>query len=459
MTLRPADVASRLAGRVPPYPHAAVAGALCGGADSAALLHALASVARDEPRLRLRALHVDHGLQAASATLRDAAARLATLCRVPLEVLAVRVDPHAGDGVEAAARASRYAALAGALAPGELLLAAHHREDQAETVLLQLFRGAGLRGLAAMPEIAPLGAGFLVRPLLDVPRASLLQYAAVNGLPWVEDPMNAEPRFDRAFLRAELWPRIVARWPGAAGTIARSARHAAEAQSLVDAMADEDLARLARGEALDVPGLIALPDARRSAALRRWLAVCGTRAPPARRLALVERELLRSRGPNGPRLAWDGVELRRHADQLHLVATLEALSQCGSLALRSELALGALGTLGRLSLVPTQGRGIAAARVALPLAVRPRSGGERLQLVPGTARRPLKDLLREARIPPWVRERLPVLWDGARLVAVVVPGGAWIAAELAAAPEEAGYAVEWRGAPSGFAAAPPRSDA
>jgi tRNA(Ile)-lysidine synthase len=456
MTFRPADVASRLAGLAPGFPNVAVAVAVSGGADSAALLHSLAVVARDAPALRLRALHVDHGLQDAAATLRDAAVQLAARCGVPLSVLAVCVDPGAADGLEAAARASRYAALAAALAPGELLLTAHHREDQAETVLLQLFRGAGLRGLAAMPESAPLGPGRLVRPLLDVPRAALLEYATGHALPWVEDPMNAESRFDRAYLRADVWPRIVGRWPSAAATIGRSARHVAEAQSLVEATADDDLLRLARGTALDVPGLVALPEARRNAALRRWLATRGVRPPPARRLAIVERELLRSRGPNGPRLAWDGVELRRHRDELHLVATLDALPRSASLAPGSELALGALG---RLALVPVRGRGLAAARVVLPLAVRPRSGGERLRLGPAAPPRPVKELLREARIPPWIRERLPLLWDGARLVAVAVPGDTWIAAEVAATPGEAAYAVEWRDAPPGFVAGPPGSGA
>jgi tRNA(Ile)-lysidine synthase len=447
MTLRPADVANRLAGLVPEFPDVAIAVALSGGADSAALLHALAAVARDEPRLRLRALHVDHGLQSAAATLREAASRLAAGCAVPLEVLEVRVDPAAADGLESAARSSRYAALAGALAPGEVLVTAHHREDQAETVLLQLLRGAGLRGLAAMPASATLGPGRRVRPLLDVPRAALLEYAATHGLPCVDDPMNADPRFDRAYLRAEIWPRVVARWPAAAETLSRAARHAAEAQRLVDAVADEDLGRLARGAALDVPGLVALGAERRNAALRRWLARRGVRPPAARRLAIVERELLRARGPNGPRLAWDAVELRRHANELHLVPVLDALPAGASLTVGVDLGLGALG---RLALRRQRGSGIAADRVSLPLAVRPRSGGERLRRVPGAPRRALKDLLREAGLPPWVRERLPLLWDGARLVAVVVPGETWVSAEVAAAPDEEGYTVEWLDAPPGL---------
>jgi tRNA(Ile)-lysidine synthase len=449
MTLRPADVADRLAELAPGFPDARVAVALSGGADSAALLHLLAAVARDEPRLRLRALHVDHGLQAAAAALRDAAVAAAARCGVSLEVIDARIEPAPAVGVEAAARAARYAALARVLAPGEVLVTAHHREDQAETLLLQLLRGAGLRGLAAMPELAPLGAGRLARPLLAVERATLVAYAAEHALPCVDDPMNADPRFDRAYLRHELWPRLVARWPAAATTLARTARHAADAQQLIDAGADRDLQPLARDGALAVPGLLALPRVRRDAALRRWLASHGVRPPPARRLAAVERELLRSRGPNGPRLAWDGVELRRYRDELRLVPMLAGLAPVAALTRDVELSLG---ELGRLALVPVRGGGFAAARVALPLAVRPRAGGERLRLAPGAPRRPLKDLLREAELPPWVRERVPLLWDGATLVAVVLPGRTWLAAEVVAAPDEAGYEVEWRAAPPGFGA-------
>lgn len=451
MSFDPAVVASRLAELVAGYPRAALAVALSGGADSAALLHAVATVARGLPGLRLRALHVDHGLQAAARKLREAASEVSAQCGVPLQVLEVRVASGTGESIEAAARDARYAALALALAPGETLLTAHHREDQAETVLLQMLRGAGLPGIAAMPAVARLGSGTLVRPLLDMPRAALLDYSHEHGLPHHPDPMNADPRYDRAYVRAEVWPRLVQRWPAAGETLTRAARHAAEAQSLLDAYVREDIARVARGAALDVPQLLALPEARRNAVLRGWFASHGVRSPPARRLALVERELLRARGPNGPRLAWDGVEVRRFDTALHLIPPLESLPSQAALGPDAPVALGGLGTL---VLAPAEGHGLAAARIALPLAVRPRSGGERLQLAPGGARRAVKDLLREARVPPWVRERLPMLWDGGRLVGVALPGGAWLACDLAAGAGEAGYVVQWRDAPAGFALEP-----
>lgn len=449
MPFGPEGLAARLSSLVPGFPSCALAVAASGGADSAALLHALATLARTHPALAVRALHVDHGLQPAAAPLRAAALAVAAAAGVPATVLRVSVAPDDPHGLEAAARAARYAALARALAPGESLLTAHHREDQAETVLLQLLRGGGLPGLAAMPAVAGLGDAKLVRPLLDVGRAELVDYARAQELPWVEDPMNADPRYDRAWLRRELWPPLTARWPAAATTLARAARHAQEAQSLIDEVADQDLATLVRAGALDVAGLLALVPARRNAALRRWLRVAGVRPPPARRLARLEPELLRSAGPNGPRLAWDGVELRRFDGRLHLVRPLPDLPAHAALGPDRPAALG---TLGRLTLRPVVGAGLAAARTALPLDVRPRRGGECLRLATGGARRAVKDLLREARVPPWLRERLPLLWDGDRLVAVAHPGGAWIAAEARAAAGEPGHLPEWESSPPGLGA-------
>jgi tRNA(Ile)-lysidine synthase len=448
MSFDPATLARRLAGLLPGFPAASCVVAVSGGADSAALLHALSALATQLPALHVRALHVDHGLQAAAVALREAATALAARCGVPIEVLRVDVDRDDREGLEAAARRARYAALTTALRDGDALLTAHHRDDQAETVLLRLFRGAGLRGLAAVPAGRMLddARGLrLVRPLLDVPRADLVAYATANALPWVEDPMNIDARFDRGYVRHVLRPAIAARWPAADEALARAAAHAADAQAVLDAYADEDLRRLARGDALDVEGLRALAAARRTVVLRRWFAVRSVRSPPARRLALVERELLDAVGPNGPRLAWDGVELRRFDGQLHLVPTLDALPGTAALSPGSSAQLGALG---RLSLRPTAGEGLAAARVGVPLAVRARSGGERLRLAADGPRRAVKDLLREARVPPWLRERLPMLWDGARLVAIAHPDGAWIAADAAAGPGEPAYAVEWTDVPA-----------
>ena len=462
MRFGPELLAARLAPLCAAAGPVALAVAASGGADSAALLHACAALARAEPRYRVRALHVNHGLQPAAAGLEAAARAAAAAAGLDVTVLEVAVAAADPAGLEAAARAARYAALFGALAPAEALLTAHHREDQAETLLLQLVRGAGLRGLAAMPAGVLRGSHALLRPLLEVPRAALLDYAREHGLTWFEDPMNADPRYDRAWLRSGLWPTLVARWPAAPLTLARAAAHLAEAQALLDEHAAEDLARVASGPALAVAPLLALSPARRAALLRYWLVrERGLRAPAARRLALIERELLRARGANAPRMAWQGAELRRYAGCLYAFAPLPPAPWPRRLPLVAPGGAGVapatleLGRLGRLELTRGVGEGIAATRCAGALELRARAGGERLQRTTGGSRHELKELLREARVPPWTRARVALVYADEELLAVVLPGATWIEARAAAGPGEPGVAIRWCAAPAELVAAPP----
>ncbi len=455
MIFSPELLAERLAPLIAADGPVALVLALSGGADSAALGDAAAAIARTERRLSVRALHVDHGLGAGAAPLSAAASALAEAIRVPLRILKVTVDSSLPGGLEAAAREARYAALAGALNPGECVLTAHHLEDQAETLLLQLLRGAGLRGLAAMPAAAPLGQGELLRPLLGVPRAALRAYALARSLAHHEDPMNADPRFDRAYLRQELWPRLTHRWPMAAVTVARSASHIAEAQALLDERSQELIAALEAGPALSVAALLALPPGRRGELLRGWLARQGLPAPPARRQARIEAELLRAKGAGLPRIAWAGGELRTFAGFLYAFAPLAGTGVAGLALPGPGAAPLSLGGLGRLEVSAATGEGLKQPSDGVPYTLRARTGGERLRLNAGAPRRPLKDLLREARLPPWARERA-ILVEGASLAAVVLPHATWIAAEYAAGPAEAGLGLAWRNAPAALMPAPRR---
>ncbi len=216
--------------------------ALSGGRDSSCLLAVLAQArplagegAAVRRALPLRAVHVDHGLQAASCAMRDAGAALCRRFDVPLEVVRVEVDIEGGVSVEAAARAARYRAFASVMKPGECLLTAHHALDQAETLLLQLLRGAGLQGLSAMPVCRPFAQGSHLRPLLGIAPGELHQLGQLLNLQAADDPMNRDPRFDRVYLRREVWPRIEGRWPAAAASLARAAQHLGDAQASLDA--------------------------------------------------------------------------------------------------------------------------------------------------------------------------------------------------------------------------------
>ena len=251
--------------------------ALSGGLDSTVLLHLLANLARREALPPLSAIHIHHGLQTAADAWPAHCRELCAALSVPLQVEHVQVAP--GASLEQAAREARYAAFAARLGVDEVLLTAQHRDDQAETLLFRLLRGAGVQGLSAMPASRPLGTGQLVRPLLNCSRDELLAYAREHGLAWVEDPSNTDERFSRNYLRRQVMPALLRRWPQASANIARSAAHLSEAGQLLDELARQDVAAAeVPGEfawlglpSLALPALRGLSEPRQRNALRYWL--------------------------------------------------------------------------------------------------------------------------------------------------------------------------------------------
>jgi len=434
----------RLLGREAPW---RLVVALSGGADSAVLLAIAAELAAGSPGAvgSLRALHVDHGL-AGARPLAAAAAAAALRAGVPFETRHVAVVDLDDQGLEAAARRARRGAFVAALGAGEVLLTAHHLEDQAETLLLQLLRGAGLRGLAAMPALVALGAGRMARPLLGVPRATLRATAVARQLPWHEDPMNADPAFDRNYLRQAVWPAIAARWPAAATTVARAAGHIASGQALLDSASQARLVDIAEGPALRVGALAALPVAERRELLRHWLRERGLPPPSTQRIETIERDVLDAAPGSHPRIAWAGAELRRERDRLYAFAPMPLLPFAAPVALPPPGGSIELGPLGRIAVSAAASGEAIVAGIATGLTVGPRRGGERLKRHAGAARRPVKDLLREAGVPPWTRARAVFVHEGAELVAVVLPGVTWIAEEWRAREGEPGIVLAWQGA-------------
>ncbi|HTY94447.1 MAG TPA: tRNA lysidine(34) synthetase TilS [Steroidobacteraceae bacterium] len=395
--------------------------AFSGGEDSTALLGLLAALPQVQPRLR--AVHIDHGLHAASGSWARHCRATCRALHVPLTIRRLVLEPTRGYSTEALAREARYAALAGLLRPGEVLLSAHHLEDQLETVLLQLLRGAGLPGLAAMPAVAPLGAGFLVRPLLGVARAPLRAWVRERGLACLEDPSNADAGFDRNYLRHEVLPAIIDRWPGAAATVARSARHIAAAQGLLDGLARADVARAADGAGLSVAALRALPLERRRNALRFWIArrassAAGRGVPDARRLEEIAVSLLAARAGANPFVSWGGRRVQRHGgrlllDETRAVASGYEVNWDLKRTRRLTLPQGA----GRLELVRSAHGLIDAAALPAQVTVRTRRGGERLRPRAGGPSRTLKSLLQSEAISLTERQNLPLLFAGDHLAA------------------------------------------
>jgi len=419
--------------------------ALSGGLDSTVLLHALVALGAAP----LRAAYVDHGLHPDAARWGEHCARLCADLGVPLTRHAVTVDPTAGEGPEGAARRARYAALGAGLRSGECLVTAHHRDDQAETVLLHLLRGSGVAGLAGVPVAAPLAGGTLLRPLLHVARAELVAYAHAAGLDWVEDPSNDDRRLDRNFVRHEVLPLLLSRWPGARATLARTGRLCAEAAGLLADLAAADARRARRGGRVQVAAVAALPPARQRNLLRFLCREAVGSVPGEARLQAGLEALLAAGPDRLPVLAWPGGEVRRHRGTLHVMAPPPA-PPAGGLALRpAGGAVLDLGAGGRLRLVAARGTArqpaLAPERTgAAPLEVRFRTGGERLRPAGDAHTRELKKLLQDRDVVPWMRGRIPLLYAGGALAAVA---GLWVAEEFAAPAGERGLRVRWDGHP------------
>ncbi|MGD7441552.1 tRNA lysidine(34) synthetase TilS [Ralstonia pseudosolanacearum] len=432
-----------------------VAVALSGGRDSAALLHAVAAW-RDAAGVpvRLVALHIHHGLQADADAWEAACARMAAAVGAAFRVRRVRVSTDAGRGIEEAAREARYAALDALCAEtgATLLLTAHHLDDQAETVLLQLLRGAGLDGLSAMP-MARERRVTLLRPWLDVPRGDIEAYARAHALAWVEDPSNGDARYARNALRP-LLAGMAGHFPAYRASLARSAAHLAEAAALIEEVAQTDLARIAPAGALAVAGLAALSGPRQRAALRAWLAGAGLRAVSSLRLEDLRAQLLGARADGAPCVRLPGAQVRRYRGQ----AWIEAAGQPGAGPADCPIAVSRFDPAraevqrvdvaawgGALLFSPAQAEGIDARILQAPLSLAARRGGERIVLRPGGPSRALKQAYQEAGIPAWARARLPLLYAGERLVfaaglgpdrSAVAMGSGWHVAWLPAVGQD-----------------------
>lgn len=408
--------------------------AYSGGMDSHVLLHALVQLRA----WRVGALHVDHGLQPASGEWARHCASVCAVLGVPYYGEQVVVTGIAERGPEDAARQARYGALARRLPAQAVLLTGHHEDDQAETVLLQLLRGAGPAGLAAMPPITPFAQGHLARPLLDFGRRTLADYAAAEGLRWIDDTSNRDTGFARNYLRHRLWPVMLARWPQAAGRIASTARHQAEAARLLEDLADIDAAGVGDAQgALHVPRLLLLAPERQVNLVRHWARVRGMAPPPERVLRQILQRVRQSPATRHAVVRWRDTEVCRYRERL-VIRRAHAPPPVGweeawNMAEPIEIA----GSGWYLRALPTVGTGLARARVAgHTVQVRLRRGGERCRVRGHTHK--VKKLLQEAGIPPWERARLPLVYVDGELAAV---GDRWICEPYAAQRDEAGIAL------------------
>ena len=415
--------------------------AFSGGLDSTVLLHALAS-GFELHGVPLLAIHIDHGLQKESDQWAEQCRSAVADVGVDFQSKRVTVDSAAGKGLEAAARDARYAALASLMSPGDWLLSAHHQDDQAETLLLNLLRGSGPAGIAGIAAIRVFADGWLARPMLSFSRDSLLEYALQHDLRWIEDPSNSDHSFDRNFLRHEILPKLETRWPGLAKRFYRSSRIAGDTASLLDDLGAIDAQALGdRHDRLRVDDLKSLSPERQRNVLRYAIRQLGLPTPSAAQLQRVLDEVVAARDDAEPILKWNGVEVRRYRNCVYLMAP-DLVQKPADTSLpkgcdRVELGHG----LGALRLEPDAAQGLDGKLLERGLELRYRQGGEKLRLVDQSHTKTLKNLLQEKSIVPWMRDRIPLVFAGEQLVAVA---DLWLAADAASTP---GVAIHWEDRP------------
>ena len=399
--------------------------ALSGGVDSVALLLALQQLRRRSARWRrftLRAVHINHQLRPAARSWEQHCRRLCAALEVPLVVRRVRVPQGPGRSLEAEARQVRYAALTRAMPKGELLLTAHHLDDQLETFLLQLLRGAGVAGLAAMGECTRLGERWLLRPLLSEPRSELEAFARAGAVAWVDDDSNVDERFDRNYLRQRVLPLLRERWPAVATVVARSAANLADAQDVLREQALADLARLAPRGPLELAALAELSVTRQRNALREWLRAAGLPLPDRVHLERIRCELPAARADAQPLVRWGTAEVRRFRGKLYALAQPPVPVPEGEWRWQRARPYALGPNRGVLRLRSDRNGQVDARRLPAVLTVTGRAAGESLRPSRGEPRRSLKELLRAAAVLPWERNHWPLLRAGGAsgpIVAVV----------------------------------------
>ncbi|NDL65572.1 tRNA lysidine(34) synthetase TilS [Acerihabitans arboris] len=413
--------------------------ALSGGLDSTVLLDALACLRSQQiPDLALRAVYIHHGL---SAHADEWALHCQALClrlRVPFLRIDVRVDAADG-GIEAAARGARYRALAQTLLPGETLLTAQHQDDQGETLLLALKRGSGPAGLSSMAAASPFHGHELLRPLLDIGRARLRDYAESRCLSWIEDESNQDERFDRNFLRLRIIPLLKRRWPHFSQAAARSARLCAEQETLLDELLGETLHQLtAADNSLDLAPMLTMSAVRRGAVLRRWLASAEIAMPSREQLDRIWTEVAQSRRDAEPSLRLGERQIRRYRQRLFILPLWPSLRERVLTWEDTGRPLSLPEDLGMLR------QGAGGAPVRRPQAdervsVRFTAAGI-LHIVGRRHGRSIKKLWQELGIAPWQRERTPLVYYNEQLIAAP---GIFITREGEAKEGETGLFLQW----------------
>jgi tRNA(Ile)-lysidine synthase len=431
--------------------------AYSGGVDSHVLLHLMSCLQAENPSWHIRAIHINHGINVNARQWERHCQKVCKKLAIPLTIKRIDLGHPQGESLEAAARHARYAEFKKSLQRGEALLTAHNQDDQAETVLLQLLRGAGPKGLSAMPADKTFASGLHLRPLLSFTRQAIETYARQHQLQWIEDDSNLNVKFDRNFIRREIMPIIQQRWPKANVTLSRAAQHCADADKLLDEMAHADwqsvICPIKKGILLnicrvlyphhvthfiDLRRLTALSKTRQNHVIRHWMQSYHLTLPSTQQLQEVFANVISSKHDATPLMFYENFEIRRYREQLWLVPQLPVHDVTLIIAWDIKKALILPNGLGKLTWQTSAEQSPLATQ---KITVRFRQGGEKIKPIGRQETHSLKKLLQETGMPPWLRDRLPLIYADEQLVAVAD----WLlAAELASSADAVCLGVFWR---------------
>ena len=414
--------------------------AYSGGLDSHVLLHLMATL-DEESGVCIKAIHINHNIQRESRAWAGHCRDTCCALGVEFDVIDVDAARPGKESPESWARQLRYAAIENILTEGEILLTAHHQDDQLETLLLRLLRGSGVLGLASMRPVRPFGRGLHARPLLHRSRDQLSDYAVRNSLVWIDDPSNTDKRLDRNFVRHEVLPVIKNRWPSVASPVTRTIQIFSETQELLDDVAQQDLQGCStqKPDVLAIDRLKKLSTPRQKNLVRYWSRTLDLPSPDNRSVSHIVTGVIQARHDSKGRVRWKGAELLRYGNYIQLAGPLKEIDKS---AIREwDFAGPCPLEFGELIAEEGYGNGLKkelcnGARVE----IRYRCGGEKIRLPGRTCRHKIKKLFQETGTPPWLRERAPLIYVGDRLAMVA---GFWTDADFVAAADEPSWTITW----------------
>ncbi|NNC97846.1 MAG: tRNA lysidine(34) synthetase TilS [Gammaproteobacteria bacterium] len=416
--------------------------AYSGGLDSSVLLHALRKCC-SQYNFSLSAIHVDHQLQNASTQFSDFCNDQCMAYQVPLKIKQVCIDENSGESIEAMARHARYEVFHKCIESKTYLLTAHHADDQIETFFLQLLRGAGPKGLGSMQHVQDFGAGKLARPFLHLSRQQLLAYAQQHKIEYIDDPSNLSERFDRNYLRQAILPLLQQRWPGSDQSILRSIQHIATEHKVLSEILEKKLHKLVIGNVLHINEFLQQAVELQPLLLRQWVELCGHQQPSTKILNEIQKQILNTSPESNTRISWSNVEIRAYQNKVYIMRCFpdSALQALHGQELCAGQSLVLPEKYGSLSFASND-------REAPSLQVRFRVGGEKIRCKITQPSRSLKQLFNEKRVFPWMRSRIPLLFDGGDLVAVA---DLWVDADWLEQQKTRGFQVQWANRPAIFA--------